>query len=1048
MNIKKFLFIFIPFWVCVSTLTYYAQDSESKIVELEIAARNAGNKWTRASIENSIDLYDQAANQWKSQNNSRKYANCLIEIGRLNLILGRSTKARQNFFDAIKAAERQDGKQEISKAYSNLSLIILNSGQISQSQDFLMKALSFGKASDSSSAQAAAYFSGGEFYYFQRNASESVKFHQKSVEFAEKTNDSSFLGQSLLSLGYAYMELYQYDKAQSVLRTSLLKSIEANDIRLQAMIRIALGFLHISTNEKQNALDELKQAETLFPTDLDRIEKARLLNGIGAVYEQYGEWKISLRYREQALKLFDEENYSFGKSDTFPALVKLSYLSENKPASEKYLAEGIALTEKLNDELTFAFLNEERGNIFFEENSFDKALSAYKKAETGFLKRVQERNLARIAGKIGKVYLNRDEFILSEKYLLKSLDLNQNVRFTLGEAESLYLLAKLNYANKNYSEALDFIENSIVVTESLYLDVFNAKLRSTYFSSVFERYELYINLLMKKHQTFPNEDYALQAIRATEKSRARSILENISLSEAYFTKDANVKTVQTEKELRILLNAKADKLTDLLSQNAEKSETEKISNEINELNNELENIKAQLKQQSPVYSAIKNPAPFDVEDFQQNVLDENSLLLEFSFGKEESYLWLVGKNEVSSYVLPPRAQIESRVETLRILLQERSLKADESVENFQARMIDAEKNFSVVSKELSNLLFGQIAGKLAKNRLIIVPDGELHYFPVAALPNPESANDEPILLTNETIYAPSAQTLLVLTKNRRQSAQNAKNLLIFSDPIFTLDDARFSSENQSTAKSEQVKTENFRFVESLNNLPRLAASNDESEEIKKIVGESETDSFSGFAATRENLLNLKTENYRIVHFATHGLTDEKRPELSGIVFSRFSENGQKLDEFFRIQDIYALNLNADLVVLSACETGTGKEVRGEGLMSLNNAFLQTGAKTVMASLWKVEDGATLELMKHFYEAMASEKLTPSQSLRQAQIKLRDNPRYRSPFYWAAFTVQGDFKNTPQLHSEKSYFSYALLATFFLTILFFIYRIFNKNPMKY
>jgi CHAT domain-containing protein len=549
------------------------------------------------------------------------------------------------------------------------------------------------------------------------------------------------------------------------------------------------------------------------------------------------------------------------------------------------------------------------------------------------------------------------------------------------------------------------------------------------------------------HIRFPDRDFDLQALQAAEKARARIMLEALARSETNLTKDADTVMIRREKEIRALLNTKADKLTDFLSRGMEKSETDKLSGEIKVLENELEEIKAQLRQQSPIYSAIKNPAPFDAADFQQNVLDDNSLLLEFSFGKEESYLWLVGKTEISSYILPKRSEIEANVEILRSLLKERELRNGESIEDFQKRMTESEIRYQSEAKSLSHKLFGQIAGKLSGKRLIIVPDGELHYFPIAALPLPNSDSDDPILLTNETIYEPSAQTLAVLSKSRKQPSETAKNLLVFSDPIFTSDDARFPAEKLSM-ENEIVQTrenERYRIIESLNKLPRLAASKDESDMITRTVGASDTENYSGFSATRENLLNLKTNEYKILHFATHGYVNEEHPELSGIVLSRYDENGRKLNEFFRIQDIYALDLNADLVVLSACETGIGKEIKGEGLMSLNNAFLQTGAKTVVASLWKVEDNVTLELMKHFYGAMASENLTPSQSLRQAQIKLRE--KYKSPFYWAAFTVQGDFRNVPKISGGFGSRIY-LLGILPLAALagFYLYRRKMRKPL--
>ena len=411
--------------------------------------------------------------------------------------------------------------------------------------------------------------------------------------------------------------------------------------------------------------------------------------------------------------------------------------------------------------------------------------------------------------------------------------------------------------------------------------------------------------------------------------------------------------------------------------------------------------------------------------------------MEFSFGKEESYLWLIGKNEFGSYVLPPREQIESKIQILRELLASREMLTDESIETYQTRVKKADEDYSKIAKELSRDLFGQVAGKFGNKRLIVVPDGKLGYFPVSALPLPDSENNEPLLLSNEVVYEPSASTLSILAKTNKQTNPASKSLLIFSDPVFSAEDSRLSPENKTDLTANNETGEKFRFVESLNSLVRLDASKTEADSITDILGESNADNFSGFSANRERLLNTDAAGYKILHFATHGLIDESRPELSGIVLSRFDENGQQTDEFFRLHDIYGMNLKSDLVVLSACNTGIGKEVKGEGLMSLNNAFLSVGAKTVMSSLWKVEDGATLELMKNFYDAMANEQITPSKALQQAQIKMWRGGRYQSPFYWAAFTVQGDYKNVPDVSKgfgSRIYFiSFGivlLLAAFF------------------
>ena len=164
-----------------------------------------------------------------------------------------------------------------------------------------------------------------------------------------------------------------------------------------------------------------------------------------------------------------------------------------------------------------------------------------------------------------------------------------------------------------------------------------------------------------------------------------------------------------------------------------------------------------------------------------------------------------------------------------------------------------------------------------------------------------------------------------------------------------------------------------------------------------------------FHASLATVKSPALAEYRIVHFATHGLLDTERPELSAIVLSLVDEQGQPQDGFMRLREIYNLNLPAELVMLSACQTGLGKEIRGEGLVGLTRGFMYAGAARVGTSLWKVDDAATAELMSHFYLAVLKDGKTPAAALRHAQMKMWPQKRWQSPYYWAAFVLQGDWK---------------------------------------
>jgi CHAT domain-containing protein len=192
-------------------------------------------------------------------------------------------------------------------------------------------------------------------------------------------------------------------------------------------------------------------------------------------------------------------------------------------------------------------------------------------------------------------------------------------------------------------------------------------------------------------------------------------------------------------------------------------------------------------------------------------------------------------------------------------------------------------------------------------------------------------------------------------------------------------------------------------------LQRLPFSRDEAEAIAAVAPADSVFKALDFQANRATALSEKLADYRIVHFATHGLLDSAHPELSGLALSLVDENGQAQDGYLRLNEIYNLKLNADLVVLSACQTGLGKEVKGEGLIGLTRGFMYAGAPRIVASLWQVNDAATAELMKRFYRGMLKEKLRPAAALRQAQLELMKKPAWRAPYYWGAFVLQGEWK---------------------------------------
>jgi CHAT domain-containing protein len=385
----------------------------------------------------------------------------------------------------------------------------------------------------------------------------------------------------------------------------------------------------------------------------------------------------------------------------------------------------------------------------------------------------------------------------------------------------------------------------------------------------------------------------------------------------------------------------------------------------------------------------------------------------------------VTATSIEVYELPKRAIIESAARQVYGLLTARNRGAKfETTEELAARGAKADADSTVAGKALSEMVLAPVAGRLTKRRLLVVPDGALQYVPFAALPKPGASGAELLAATSEVVSLPSASTLAVLRHSIANRPPAPKTIAVLADPVFNSDDERVQAafsrnrvtrstaaiaQRTSVVKSEIKKSASESGWESdLLNMSRLRFTRREADAVVALAPADSRREQLDFEANLANAIKGDLSQYRIVHFATHGFLNSRHPELSGIVLSLIDEKGQEQDGFLRAHQIYDLKLPADLIVLSGCRTGLGKEIRGEGLIGLTRAFMHAGSARVLVSLWDVNDEATAELMRRFYTGLlGSEKLSPAAALRAAQTSMSHDKRWSAPYYWAGFILQGE-----------------------------------------
>jgi len=404
----------------------------------------------------------------------------------------------------------------------------------------------------------------------------------------------------------------------------------------------------------------------------------------------------------------------------------------------------------------------------------------------------------------------------------------------------------------------------------------------------------------------------------------------------------------------------------------------------------LERVK--VERQKEAEAAAKCLGVADIQPY----LGPSDAVLEFALGDRRSYLWVITATTLRAHELPGRGVLEPAAIRVHETLQESHRPGLQT----QARRALA---------AMGQLLLQKASADLVADRLIIVADGALQFVPFAAVPL--RPGGDPLLARHEIVTLPSASAIATLRASVPERRGPDRTLAMLADPVFQPADVRMSAAAAlQAARTGRPPAALARSVaDTAGRLDRLEYTGEEARRIAALVNPSELLVAVGLDATRDRALGEDLGRYRFIHFATHALVNTRHPDLSGIVLSTVGRDGGPRDGFLRLPDIYNMQLSADVVVLSACQTALGRDVRGEGLVGLTRGFLHAGARSVVSTLWEVRDRQTSELMTRFYEAMLREGLTPGAALRQAQLRTMRDPTSSAPFYWAGFVLNGDWR---------------------------------------
>jgi CHAT domain-containing protein/Tfp pilus assembly protein PilF len=766
----------------------------------------------------------------------------------------------------------------------------------------------------------------------------------------------------------------------------------------EVVVVISSGLVYEQLGELQNSLDFYLRGLALTREIGNRQYEASALNNIGYSLTVTGDYEKAIFYYNQSIELESEVGNRRGIAITLNNIGSAYMFLGDLAKAREFYQKSLVMRREVKDERGEGNTLNNLGLAFAKAGDNAKALEFHTQSYE-LRKRIGDRRgEATSLGNLGKTSWKAGDKAKAFEYFTQA----NALAGTLGErrliAETYYWLAMCERENGNLPKAFENIENGLQIVEQIRGELISPELRLGYFSTVQQFYELYTDLLVARYEKSKDAGDVALALETSERARTRSLVELLQEARINIKEGVDTKSLERLQDLQDALNAKYRQRTQLLSGKPTAEQTAKITNEINALTTESENLQVKIRRENPHYADLTFGAAVSAREIQ-NLLDDQTVLLEYKLGSARSFLWLVTKNSVEIFTLPARKEIETAAKDVY-----NSITSRDKTKQAQA---------SELSRRLSEILLAPVAGKIENKRLAVVADGVLQFIPFASLQIPKAKAPAFLIETNEIVALPSAGVLAELRRNSSGRKTPEKAIAIFADAVFEANDTRLSGVSKNV-KTTEKPTEISKILRDFNlgeNLPRLLSSRVEAKNISTFAPKNQTILNMDFDASRENATGENLSDYRILHFATHGLLDTSRPELSGLVLSLYDKNGLAQDGFLRLNQIYNLNLNSDLVVLSACQTALGKDVSGEGLIGLTRGFMYAGAKRVVASLWKVDDAATAEFMKRFYQNLLQKNLSPAASLRQAQIEMKQIPRFRAPYFWAGFTLQGEWKGS-------------------------------------
>lgn len=798
-------------------------------------------------------------------------------------------------------------------------------------------------------------------YYYMNDNMQFYLFNKKALEIAQTLNHRREIGLTSNNIGIYYKRISNFSKALEYYKSALDIARQQKNIEEESNCLSNMGNIYANIGNFDKALDCLLRALDIDTMIGDEAPIAKVLNNIGEVY------------RSRALA-----------TDS----------TENLQQALEYYKQGLAISRKINSKRTEVQTLNNIGTIHTDLKNYREAIEHFQVARILAADGNDRESIGMILNNIGIVYFNQGNFEESTEYFQKAIILASEIIGAQGKQilwEAYLELANTYKEQNKYQLALENYKASITNIENIRSNIQLEEHKASYLGTDkrITAYKNLIDLLILLDKSNPEHGYAQEAFSYMEQARARAFLDSLEMSKIDISHHIDFKLINQEKELQKNITKIYNTLIDAGASAADKSVLE---NQLKKYEDELEALRIEIRAKYSAYAELNFPKALTLQE-AQNLLDNKTAFFAYSIGSESSHAFVISRNDIAFFQIPTKNELQDMVSDYLKVITDRESQ-------------DFHLGYELFTKLIEPGLKEEIAN------IIFIPGDILNFLPFETLVTEENSKQW-LIKKHKIAYAPSISSLNELIKRKKANGTKRKmELLAFGDPFFG---SLESEENGDDVLQDFFSTSAY-------NLYRLEYSNTEIEKISAHFKKKKRATFQRLDASEEQLKSQDLNDYKIIHFATHSLVDNKKPARSSIVLSL--DNDKREDGFLQMREIYNLKLNSDLVTLSACQTGLGQFIRGEGIEGINRAFFYAGASSVLMSLWAVNDQATYQLMERFYTHLRSSESIMN-SLRKAKLEMISSDILSHPYYWAGFIVSG---KADQVVFPKYNFKFILIGT--------------------